>query len=84
MLNRMLMASLTQQRETATGKWMFVKSKRSWSGVRQKNMPAETNKHWNVLMNPGDFKAFIRGTKNKSWLEKYVTTSMTWLYLWNI
>jgi len=40
-------------------------------------MPAEINKHWNVLMNPGDFKTFIGGTKNKSWLEKYETTSMT-------
>jgi len=28
-------------------------------GCKTKNMPAETNKHWNVLMNPGDFKAFI-------------------------
>jgi len=48
-----------------------------------KNMPAETNKPWNLLMNPGEFKAFTGGTKNKSWLEKHVTKSMTWLYLWN-
>jgi len=49
-----------------------------------KNMPAETNKPWNLLIYPGDFKAFIGDTKSKSWLKKYVTTSMTWLYLWNI
>ena len=84
-LDRMLRAFLTQQRETATDKWMLVKSKRSWSVIRQeRNMPAEINRPWNLLRNPGDFKAFIGDTKNKSLWEKYVTTSMTWLHLLNI
>ena len=42
-------------------------------------MPAEAKRPWKLLKNPGDFKAFMGNTKNKSLLEKYVITSMTWV-----
>ena len=35
-------------------------------------MPAEAKRPWNLLKNPGDFKAFMGNTKNKSLVEKYV------------
>jgi len=44
-----------------------------------KSMPAEAKRPWNLLKNPGVFKVFMGNTKNKSLLEKYVITSMTWL-----
>jgi len=44
-----------------------------------KNMPAEANEPWNLLKNSGDFKAFMGDKKDKSLLEKYVITSMTWI-----